>query len=136
MRELGIPPLVPPLLLELDAGVEAAGAGDGAAGCGAGGAASGVAVHVPAAVTVTVTVLALAAAGAGAGEEAAGADTGGGGAVPSWIAFCWALNVVEEAGHPWPGPWRFWRVTMQVSMRASWEAFELSVGKDTLTVGL
>lgn len=94
----------------LDALVPAAGAGAGAgAGEGAG---------------------AGAAAGAGAGAGAGAAEP------PAWIAFCCATNVVDAAGHPTPGPLRFWSVTSAASMRASWEACELSVGKETATLGL
>jgi hypothetical protein len=52
------------------------------------------------------------------------------------MAFCWARNVVEAAGHPTPGPRRFCKVTIAVCIRASFEALELSVGKETDMPGL
>jgi len=55
---------------------------------------------------------------------------------PFWIACAWAENVVEAAGHPTPGPLRFWRVMMDALIRASLDALESSVGKDNETVGL
>lgn len=64
-----------------------------------------------------------AGAGAGAGTAGtgagAGAGAGAGGAFPSWMAFCWATNVVEAAGQPTPGPLRFWSVTRAAWIRAS-----------------
>jgi len=56
-----------------------------------------------------------AAAGAGAGDgDAAGAGAAAGAAVPSWRAWIWAKNVVDEAGQPTPAPCRFWSVVTDV----------------------
>lgn len=41
-----------------------------------------------------------------------------------------------DAGHPTPGPFRFWRVTRDATRRAACDAFELSVGNETETLGL
>lgn len=38
-------------------------------------------------------------------------------------------------GQPFPGPLRFWRVTVAASMRAALSVFELPVGKETATEG-
>jgi len=51
------------------------------------------------------------------------------------ICFWSAPQVVADWGHPTPEPLRFWSVTVAVSRRASWEAVELSVGKETFTEG-
>lgn len=56
--------------------------------------------------------------------------------VPSWMAFCWARNVVEAAGHPTPGPSWFCKVTSDAWILASWSSFEEPVGKETLIPGL
>lgn len=48
--------------------------------------------------------------------------------------FC-AEKVVDEMGHPTPGPSRFCNVTAAAFRRASWEAVLLSVGNVSLTVG-
>ena len=55
--------------------------------------------------------------------------------VSASIAFCCAEKVVDEMGHPTPGPSRFCKVTAAAPRRASWEAVLLSVGKVSLTVG-
>jgi hypothetical protein len=84
---------------------------------------------------------------AGAGDAAAGAgaapvaDAGPGtttvlGFWPALIAAFCAENVVDATGHPLPGPFRFWSVTAAAFKRASCEALELSVGKDSCTEGL
>lgn len=52
------------------------------------------------------------------------------------MAFCCAENVVDATGQPWPGPFRFCRVTAAALRRASCEFVELSSGKVSLTVGL
>ena len=52
------------------------------------------------------------------------------------MALSWARNVVDTAGQPTPGPFKFWRVTRAAWIRACWEAFELSVGKEMGTLGL
>jgi hypothetical protein len=84
-----------------------------------------------------------AAGGAGAGAGAAGGAGGGGGGaggVPlagsARMAACWATKVVDDAGQPTPGPWRFCKVTRAASIRASWEAFESSDGNETAIEGL
>lgn len=71
-----------------------------------------------------------------AGEVAAA------GVVAAWLsgsalmAFCCAANVVAATGHPFPGPFRFWRVIEAAVNRADWEFLELSSGKETLTTVL
>jgi hypothetical protein len=45
-------------------------------------------------------------------------------------------NVVDAAGQPLPGPLRFCRVIREVTMRAAFDWFELSVGNETRTLGL
>ena len=65
-----------------------------------------------------------------------GRTTGGGGGLPALIAATCAWNVVETIGQPFPGPSRFCNVSLAVLKRASCDAFELSSGKDTKTVGL
>jgi hypothetical protein len=45
-------------------------------------------------------------------------------------------RVVDAAGQPTPGPFRFWIVTKAASIRAAFDAFELSVGNETDTEGL
>ena len=72
----------------------------------------------------------LAAAGADAG---AAVVAGAGAAVPARIAWACAPKVVAACGHPTPGPKRFWSVIVAALMRASWDACELSVGKDNWT---
>ena len=62
-------------------------------------------------------------------EAGAAADV----AVPARIACACAPKVVAACGHPTPGPKRFWSVIVAALMRASWEACELSVGKDSWT---
>lgn len=52
------------------------------------------------------------------------------------MAWACAVNVVEAAGHPTPGPLKFCKVTTAALRRASLDALELSVGKDTWMVGL
>jgi hypothetical protein len=47
------------------------------------------------------------------------------------IAFCCAPNVVETMGHPFPGPFKFCKVTEAAFNLADRECVELSVGKDT-----
>lgn len=47
-----------------------------------------------------------------------------------------AENVVDAAGHPTPGPDRFWSEEMAVWIRLIWDAVELSVGKEAPTLGL
>ena len=53
-----------------------------------------------------------------------------------WIASRCATKVVDVAGQPMPGPFKFCSVTMAASMRVSCEVLELSVGKETATEGL
>lgn len=55
--------------------------------------------------------------------------------VSASIALCCAEKVVDETGHPTPGPSRFCKVTAAAFRRASWEAVLLSTGKLNLTVG-
>ena len=55
--------------------------------------------------------------------------------VSASMAFCCAEKVVDEMGHPTPGPSRFCKVTAAAFRRASWETVLLSVGKVNLTVG-
>lgn len=55
--------------------------------------------------------------------------------VSASIAFCCAEKVVDEMGHPIPGPSKFCKVTAAAFRRASWEVVLLSVGKVSLTVG-
>lgn len=55
--------------------------------------------------------------------------------VSASIAFCCAEKVVDEMGHPTPGPSKFCKVTAAAFRRASCEAVLLSVGKVSLTVG-
>ena len=77
--------------------------------------------------------------GDGAGDEDDDEDegiTGGGGELPALIAGTCAWKVVETMGQPFPGPSRFCSVSLAVLKRASCDAFELSWGKDTKTVGL
>ena len=74
-------------------------------------------------------------AGAGAGWSSAG-GLGAGASVPSLIAFCCKERVVETAGHPFPGPFKFWRVMVAAVILADLSALESPVGKDTETVGL
>jgi hypothetical protein len=45
-------------------------------------------------------------------------------------------NVVEAAGQPTPGPFKFCNVTSEAWILAALDAFELSVGNDTGTLGL
>lgn len=47
-----------------------------------------------------------------------------------------AWNVVEATGQPFPDPLRFCSVTVAALMRASWDAVELSSGKEMGTDGL
>ena len=56
--------------------------------------------------------------------------------VPASIAFCCNGNVVETTGHPFPGPFRFWRVMEAAVSLADLSALESPVGNDTDTVGL
>ena len=51
-------------------------------------------------------------------------------------ACCCATNVVEDAGHPTPGPLRFCSVISDASMRAEAEVLSVPVGNVTATVGL
>lgn len=51
------------------------------------------------------------------------------------IACLCALNVVDAAGQPTPGPLKFCKVTAAAFRRASCDAFELSVGNDMVMVG-
>ena len=51
------------------------------------------------------------------------------------IAFCCAENVVDDMGHPIPGPSKFCKVTAAAFKRASWEAVLLSDGKESLMMG-
>lgn len=72
------------------------------------------------------------------GMEADTVDVGVGDSifdVSASIAFCCAEKVVDEMGHPTPGPSRFCKVTAAAFRRASCEAVLLSVGKVSLTVG-
>ena len=69
-------------------------------------------------------------------EDEDGRTTGGGGGLPALIAATCAWKVVETIGQPFPGPFRFCNVSLAVLKRASCDAFELSSGKDTKTVGL
>lgn len=39
--------------------------------------------------------------------------------------------MVDDAGHPTPGPLRFCNVIIAASIRAAWDAFDASVGKGT-----
>ena len=52
------------------------------------------------------------------------------------IAAACAWNVVETTGQPFPGPLRFCSVSVAALMRASWDAVELSSGKEIETDGL
>ena len=52
------------------------------------------------------------------------------------MAACWARRVVDTAGQPWPGPWRFCSVMREAMIRAFFEALELSVGNVTAIGGL
>ena len=45
-------------------------------------------------------------------------------------------SVVDAAGHPTPGPWRFCNVIMLATIRAALEVFELSVGNEKGTAVL
>ena len=72
----------------------------------------------------------LAAAGADAG---AAVVAGAGAAVPARIACACAPKVVAACGHPAPGPKRFCSVIVAALRRASCDACELSVGKDSRT---
>lgn len=45
-------------------------------------------------------------------------------------------KVVDAAGHPTPGPWRFCSVTSAALIRANCDALESSTGNETATVGL
>ena len=54
----------------------------------------------------------------------------------AFTAACWARRVVDTAGQPWPGPWRFCSVIRAAVMRALFEALELSVGNVTAIGGL
>lgn len=47
-------------------------------------------------------------------EDAAGEDVADAAVVPSCMAFCCAKKVVDEAGHPFPVPLIFCKVTMAV----------------------
>jgi hypothetical protein len=92
-----------------------------------------------------------AAASTGVGERAGDEDevededngdgedwgtTGGGGGLPALIAATCAWKVVETIGQPCPGPCRFCNVSLAALKRASCDAFELSSGKESFTVGL
>jgi hypothetical protein len=91
---------------------------------------------------------AAASTGEGEGERAGDEDdddgdddddgrtTGGGGGLPALMAATCAWKVVETIGQPFPGPFRFCNVSLAVLNRASCDAFELSSGKVTKTVGL
>jgi hypothetical protein len=56
--------------------------------------------------------------------------------VPALIAAAWAWKVVETIGQPFPGPLRFWSVTLAALRRASCDALESSSGKEMGTEGL
>jgi len=43
---------------------------------------------------------------------------------------------VDAAGQPTPGPFKFWRVTIAAWIRATWDACEESVGKESAMLGL
>jgi hypothetical protein len=60
----------------------------------------------------------------------------GAGWVPALIVAACAWNVVETIGQPFPDPLRFCSVTLAALRRASWDAFELSSGKEMVTDGL
>ena len=50
---------------------------------------------------------------------------------------CWSSPyTVDTAGHPTPGPFKFWSVDSKVAMRACWSALELPVGKGAAMGGL
>jgi hypothetical protein len=53
-----------------------------------------------------------------------------------WRALCWARRVVDAAGQPFPGPFKFWRVTREAWILAILLALLLSVGKLSPTLGL
>jgi len=55
--------------------------------------------------------------------------------LPALIAFCCNGNVVETTGHPFPGPFKFCRVTEAALSLADLSPLESPVGKDTDTVG-
>lgn len=74
----------------------------------------------------TAALVAAAVEAIGAGDEEPSSE----------IDFCKAIQVVEEAGQPCPVPFKFCNVTRHASMRASWEAVELSWGNVTATLGL
>ena len=52
------------------------------------------------------------------------------------ISCCSFPYTVDTAGHPTPGPCRFWRVESKVAMRACCSAFELPVGNGAAMGGL
>ncbi len=52
------------------------------------------------------------------------------------ICCCSCPYTVDTAGHPTPGPCRFWSVDSSVEMRACWSPFELPVGNGAAIDGL
>ena len=47
---------------------------------------------------------------------------------------CWARRVIDMAGQPWPGPWRFCSVIREVMMCMFFEALELSI-RNMMAIG-
>lgn len=100
------------------------------------GAAAAAEVVAGAAAAAEVVAGAAADVLAGAGEAVTPGRTTVDGSWPALTAACWAEKVVAATGQPTPGPLMFCRVTAAALIRASWDAWELSVGKDSFTVGL
>jgi hypothetical protein len=80
-------------------------------------------------------VLALLIVGVSDGDGTEGLANGAG-CEPALIAAACAWNVVETIGQPFPDPLRFCSVTLAALRRASWDALELSSGKEMGTDGL
>jgi hypothetical protein len=53
-----------------------------------------------------------------------------------WSTACCATKVVEAAGQPFPGPFKFWSVTREAWMWATLDALSCPVGKVTGIEGL